>query len=192
MTVRPLVPLLRCHHNHHLIRNRVQTWTTTNSRTVPRNTERIFSVYRGPMVMRFVPEKASGLLFKPSEQCVLLIDSALSCLFRCADGKISFAMFFPGEAMDRVSPLYRSSPSSSPKESVWALCCRSMLLWNFCICLRSDCYSDEDKAECALEVWAERQTIQDCLDMHVCNLNTTLLYIAREYLCKCVSSALSV
>jgi hypothetical protein len=95
-------------------------------------------------------------------------------------------MFFPGEAMDRVSPLYRSSPSSSPKESVWALYCRSMLLWNFCIRLRSDCCSDEDKAECALEAWAETQTIQDCLDMHVCNLNTTLLYIAREYLCKCV------
>ena len=88
--------------------------------------------------------------------------------------------------MDRVSPLYRSSPSSSPKESVWALYCRSMLLWNFCVRLRNDQGGDEDKAEFALEAWAETQTIQDSLDMHVCNLNTTLLYIAREYLCKYV------
>jgi hypothetical protein len=104
-------------------------------------------------------------------------------------------MFFPGEAMDRVSPLYRSSPSLSPKESIWALYCCSlgMLLWNFCIRLRSDCCSDEDKAECALKAWAETQTIQDGLDMHVCNLNTTLLYIVREYLYKCIFTlALSV
>ena len=61
-----------------------------------------------------------------------------------------------------------------------------MLLWNFCVRLRNDPCGDEDKAEYALEAWAETQTIQDSLDMHVCNLNTTLLYIAREYLCKYV------
>jgi hypothetical protein len=94
--------------------------------------------------MCFVPEKASRLLFKPSEQCALPIPPSFFCV--CADGNIQFSMFFPGEAMDRVSPLYRSSPSSPSRESDWALYCRSMLLWIFCIRLRSDTCSDEDKA----------------------------------------------
>jgi hypothetical protein len=91
---------------------------------------------------------------------------------------IQFAIFFPGEIADHTSP--------SPKESVWALYCRSMLLWNFCVQLRNNAGDEEDKAEYALEAWAETQAIQDSLDMHVCNLNTALIYISREYICKCV------
>ena len=34
----------------------------------------------------------------------------------------------------------------------------------------------------------ETQALQDALDMHVCNLNTGLIYVAREYLYKWVSS----
>jgi hypothetical protein len=59
-----------------------------------------------------------------------------------------------------------------------------MLLWNFCARLRKDTYRESDKAEIALEAWVETQAIQDSLDMHVCNLNTALTYMAREYIYK--------
>ena len=84
------------------------------------------------------------------------------------------------------SSSYRSSQMLSPKESVWALYCRSMLLWNFCGRLRKDSIPESEKAECALEASAEAQAIQDSLDMHVCNLNTALTYMAREYVYKYV------
>jgi hypothetical protein len=62
------------------------------------------------------------------------------------------------------------------------LYCRSMLLWNFCTRLRKDTCPESEKAEFALEAWVETQAIQDSLDMHVCNLNTALMYMAREYI----------
>uniref|UniRef100_A0A0W0G457 Zn(2)-C6 fungal-type domain-containing protein n=1 Tax=Moniliophthora roreri TaxID=221103 RepID=A0A0W0G457_MONRR len=93
----------------------------------------------------------------------------------------NFALLFPGEALDRVSPSYRSASSHSPKESVWALYCRSMLLWNFCNRLTRTAVSQEDKAEYAQEAWNESQFIQDSLDFHVCNLDTALIYLTREY-----------
>jgi hypothetical protein len=80
----------------------------------------------------------------------------------------NYAILFPGEVMDRVSPIYRSSDSLSPKESVSALYCRSMLLWNFCSRLRTDPSNSEDMGEIALDAWAETQSIQDSLDAHVC------------------------
>ncbi|KAJ8501742.1 hypothetical protein ONZ45_g12033 [Pleurotus djamor] len=94
----------------------------------------------------------------------------------------NYALLFPGEVMDRMSPAYRSSDSPSPKESVWALYCRSMLLWTFCSRLRNEGCTDEEKAEYASESWSETQAIQDSLDMHECNLDTGLLYMTREYL----------
>lgn len=88
--------------------------------------------------------------------------------------------------MDRMAPSYRSSDSPSPKESVWALYCRSMLLWSFCNRLRRDPCSDEDRAEYSMEAMAEAQSIQDSLDMHICNLDTALMYMCREYIFKYV------
>jgi hypothetical protein len=85
-----------------------------------------------------------------------------------------------------TSSSYHSSQQLSAKESVWALYCRSMLLWNFCTRLRKDTCPESEKAEFALEAWVETQAIQDSLDMHVCNLNTALMYMAREYIYKCV------
>ncbi|KDQ27287.1 hypothetical protein PLEOSDRAFT_1076525 [Pleurotus ostreatus PC15] len=94
----------------------------------------------------------------------------------------NYAILFPGEVMDRMSPAYRSSDSPSPKESVWALYCRSMLLWTFCNRIRVEGCSDEDKAEYASEAWSETQAIQDSIDMHTCNLDTGLMYMTKEYL----------
>ncbi|PBK84181.1 hypothetical protein ARMGADRAFT_1000409 [Armillaria gallica] len=94
----------------------------------------------------------------------------------------NYALLFPGEAVDRTSPPYRSADSQSQKESVWALYCRSMLLWCFCDQLRREPYVEEDKAEYAHEAWNETQSIQDSLDLHVCNLDTAVMYMCREYI----------
>ena len=95
-----------------------------------------------------------------------------------------FAILFPGEASDRLNPRLKQSA----KDSVWALYCRSMLLWNFSYRLNQDTISDNVKAEYAFEVWVETQSIQDAVDSHVCNLDTALLYMCREHLYKCVFS----
>jgi hypothetical protein len=65
-----------------------------------------------------------------------------------------------------------------------------MLLWSFSTRLGNDSISDSIKAEYAYEVWGETQSIQDALDAHVCNLDTALLYMCREYLYKYVSYTL--
>ncbi|KAJ3710147.1 hypothetical protein EV361DRAFT_336843 [Lentinula raphanica] len=95
----------------------------------------------------------------------------------------NFTLLFPGEVVDRASPTYRSVDSQSPKESVWALYCRSMLLWNFSnrLCEELDSPS-ETNAELAQESWSESQAIQDSLEMHICNLDTALMYMTREYI----------
>jgi hypothetical protein len=92
----------------------------------------------------------------------------------------NYALLFPGEVSDRSSGNHRSG--QSPKDSVWALYCRSMLLWNFSTRLSNDSITDNIKAEYAFEVWVETQAIQDALDTHVCNLDTALLYMCREFL----------
>ena len=43
---------------------------------------------------------------------------------------------------------------------------------------------DEDRAEFAHEAWNETQAILDSLNFHVCNLDTALIYMSREYVYK--------
>ncbi|KIM45747.1 hypothetical protein M413DRAFT_17514 [Hebeloma cylindrosporum] len=92
----------------------------------------------------------------------------------------NFGLLFPGEVLDRPAPSYRGSESLSRKESVWALYCRSMLLWNFCNRFRTPS-EDEERAEQANEAFLEAQAIEDSLNLHTCNLDTTLIYNTREY-----------
>ncbi|KAF8814824.1 hypothetical protein BYT27DRAFT_7156612 [Phlegmacium glaucopus] len=93
----------------------------------------------------------------------------------------NFGILFPGEVLDRRSPSYRASDYLSPKESVWALYCRCMLLWNFCNRFRQP-GQDEQRAEQAHEAFLEAQAIEDSLNAHRCNLDTTLIYNSREYI----------
>ncbi|KIK99397.1 hypothetical protein PAXRUDRAFT_822813 [Paxillus rubicundulus Ve08.2h10] len=91
----------------------------------------------------------------------------------------NFRLLFPGEVSERGSNQHKSP---SPKDSIWALYCRSMLLWNFCTTrLRKNTFSSAETSELALESWRETQAIQDALDAHTCNLDVTLLYMCREY-----------
>lgn len=99
---------------------------------------------------------------------------------------LQFALLFPGEAGDRLTGNHRAKQSA--KDSVWALYCRSMLLWNFSHRLGHDNITDSIKADYAFEVWVESQSIQDALDAHICNLDTALLYMCREHLYKYVNT----
>ncbi|EGO00473.1 hypothetical protein SERLA73DRAFT_181083 [Serpula lacrymans var. lacrymans S7.3] len=101
----------------------------------------------------------------------------------------NFRLLFPGEVSERAASNHKSL---SPKNSVWALYCRSMLLWSFCTRLRKDTYTNEQKAEFALEAWSETHAIQDALDAHVCNLDTALLYMCREYVYKWNSTQMTI
>ncbi|KAH8796188.1 hypothetical protein DL96DRAFT_1644769 [Flagelloscypha sp. PMI_526] len=114
----------------------------------------------------------------------------------------NYSILFPGEALDRVSPAFTGPDSLSPKESVWALYSRSMLLWHYATRLahssqvagKSPKSSPrpgphptsklrlEDIAELAQETWSEAQGIEDSLNMHICNIDTTMIYCCREYI----------
>jgi hypothetical protein len=102
-----------------------------------------------------------------------------------------YAILFPGELSDRISPAYCSPKSPSPKESVWALFCRTLLLWNFCNRLLKRPGTStrgqqqmEYEAEALQESWNEAQAIQDSLDMHECNYETAITYLCQEYIYK--------
>ncbi|KAF7350086.1 Zn(2)-C6 fungal-type domain-containing protein [Mycena venus] len=99
----------------------------------------------------------------------------------------NYAILFPGEVIDRVSHAYCSPNSPSPKESVWALYCRSLLLWNFCNRLLSQPgpkgpHQIDAEAEALQESWNEAQAIQDSLEMHICNYETGVTYLCQEYI----------
>ena len=97
-----------------------------------------------------------------------------------------YALLFPGEAFERV-PGHHQASGQSPKESVWAIYCRSMLLWNSCSYIqRNETLTTDQRASFAISAFQETREIQDALDMHVCNLDTGLMYVCREYLYKCV------
>ena len=90
-----------------------------------------------------------------------------------------FRLLFPGEVSERGSPEHKAQTS---KDSIWALYCRSMLLWNFCtIHLRKNTFASEEISDLALQAWRETQEIQDALDFHTCNIDMVLLYMCREY-----------
>ena len=100
-----------------------------------------------------------------------------------------YTLLFPGEACDRMGGPQQAS-GQSPKESVWALYCRSMLLWNSCNCIqRDESLTTDERAKLAIAAFQEAQQIQDAIEMHVCNHDTGLKYVCREYLYKCVFPA---
>lgn len=96
-----------------------------------------------------------------------------------------YALLFPGEAYER-SLGHEQLSGQSPKESVWAIYCRSMLLWSSCLRQPDEAWSTDQRSRFALEVFGETRAIQAGLNMHHCNLDSELLYLSREFLFKCV------
>lgn len=69
---------------------------------------------------------------------------------------------------------------------MWALHCRSLLLWNSCFLHLGEAARVEsgvdDPADFAVEAWQEVQATEDALQSHACNSNVALRYMAFEYL----------
>ena len=93
---------------------------------------------------------------------------------------MQYRVLFPGEAFERV----QGTLIQSPKQSVWALYCRSMLLWNGVSRRRQNDWSGDRRARYAIDAFHEVRSLQEAVDMHQCNLDTALLYLCREYLYK--------
>lgn len=122
---------------------------------------------------------ALGLVCVYVSQCVAF-ESSLPT-FALTDAS-NYALLFPGEVLDRQSSSYNAADSMSTKESVWALYCRSMLLWAFTNRLRSNLKNSDEQVDIVYEVLNEAQSIQDSLEMHECNLDTELIYMTQEYI----------
>jgi hypothetical protein len=102
-----------------------------------------------------------------------------------------FRLLFPGEDRERASrgrnPAVRHA--LGPKESVWALYCRALLLWNSCFArLRasSRAYSTgplgDREAEFAVEAFNECRALEEGRRAHTCNSDAEMLYNAGEYI----------
>ncbi|EJD03209.1 uncharacterized protein FOMMEDRAFT_168239 [Fomitiporia mediterranea MF3/22] len=91
----------------------------------------------------------------------------------------NYALLFPGEKRASADEGHQG-PYVSPKQSIWALYCRSMLLWNSCLHLRK-LASDSEKAEFSVNAWLEASDIEDALDAHHCSTESHLMYMTREH-----------
>ncbi|KAJ6502935.1 hypothetical protein C8R47DRAFT_969624 [Mycena vitilis] len=117
---------------------------------------------------------------------------ALARVDECAALRIcdpaNYLVLFPNEMYDRGQGGFGSGrqddAGAHPKNAIWALFCRSMLLANFCsnVVGRSieTREARETQAEALHDSWNEAQAIQDALDGHVCNLHTAVAYLCRE------------
>lgn len=93
-----------------------------------------------------------------------------------------FHLLFPGEYLQRSS---LTTPHSG-KDTVWALYCRSMLLWNSCTHFQDENLTGDEKAKIAIAVYTETRAVEQALDAHICNLDTALIYMCREFIAKYV------
>ncbi|KAF8267650.1 hypothetical protein EI94DRAFT_1700825 [Lactarius quietus] len=88
----------------------------------------------------------------------------------------NFQLLFPGEYHQRGEYV------QSGKDSVWALYCRSMLLWNCTVRFWDERLSTEDRTRIACAAFVETRVVEDALDAHVCNIDTALIYMCREFI----------
>ncbi|KAF7331236.1 Zn(2)-C6 fungal-type domain-containing protein [Mycena kentingensis (nom. inval.)] len=97
----------------------------------------------------------------------------------------SYALLFPGEFVDRLSSAFGGSDALSPKESLWALYCRSLLLWNFAhrlaTAVRESPHALDPESDALHETWSEAAAIQESLELHVCNYDTGITYLCQEF-----------
>ncbi|KAJ7169913.1 hypothetical protein C8R46DRAFT_217813 [Mycena filopes] len=97
----------------------------------------------------------------------------------------NYLVLFPNEVYDRgFGRRQAGQEAAHPKNAIWALYCRSMLLANFCnnvVARETETRDDrETQAEALQESWHEVQGIQDALDGHVCNTYPAIAYLCRE------------
>jgi hypothetical protein len=95
-------------------------------------------------------------------------------------------LLFPGEALYQLPEYKHPDDPLLVKESVWALYCRCMLLWSYCVSVKENQIKVHDKIDAFTQSIGEAQLIEDALNVHHCNIDTTLLYLTRDYLFKYV------
>ncbi|KAH9020844.1 hypothetical protein EDB85DRAFT_1895962 [Lactarius pseudohatsudake] len=100
------------------------------------------------------------------------------CLFLIESS--NFQLLFPGEYHQRGE--YGPAAAQSGKDSVWALYCRSMLLWNCTVRFWDERLSTEDRTRVACAAFVETRVVEEALDAHVCNIDTALIYMCREFI----------
>ncbi|KAJ7872779.1 hypothetical protein B0H14DRAFT_3562092 [Mycena olivaceomarginata] len=108
-------------------------------------------------------------------ECIALTRPDDSQALRICDPS-NYLALFPNELYDRNGfgrgRQEGGGPTAHPKNAIWALYCRSMLLFNFCsnVVARNTENRDEreSQAEALQESWNEAQAIQDTLDGHGC------------------------
>ncbi|EGN98357.1 hypothetical protein SERLA73DRAFT_123675 [Serpula lacrymans var. lacrymans S7.3] len=92
----------------------------------------------------------------------------------------NYVLLFPGEALTRSQAL---TSNQSPKDTVWALYYRTMLLWHSCLGIRLDPNAtEEEKARFGVNAWLEADALDKALDSHTCGLERAFLFQGREYL----------
>lgn len=91
----------------------------------------------------------------------------------------NFRLLFPGEYHYRRE--YVVSPHSG-KDSVWALYCRSMLLWNCTLRFWDERLTTEERTRIACAAYVETRVVEEALDAHICNIDVALIYMCREFI----------
>ncbi|KAI0319115.1 hypothetical protein OF83DRAFT_1170514 [Amylostereum chailletii] len=90
----------------------------------------------------------------------------------------NFHLMFPDEYHERsiyVGP-------HAGKDTVWALYCRSMLIWNCCTRFQDERLESDAKAQLGVAVFVETREVEQALDAHSCNIDTALTYMCREFI----------
>ncbi|KAI0266953.1 hypothetical protein BC834DRAFT_87541 [Gloeopeniophorella convolvens] len=90
----------------------------------------------------------------------------------------TFHLLFPGEYHQRRGFI---APHSG-KDTVWALYCRSMLLWNCTVRFWDERLSTEERTRIACTAYVETRVVEEALDAHICNIDTALIYMCREFI----------
>ncbi|KAI0283220.1 hypothetical protein BC826DRAFT_920716 [Russula brevipes] len=90
----------------------------------------------------------------------------------------NFRLLFPGEYHQRREYV----ALHSGKDTVWALYCRSMLLWNCTVRFWDERLTTEERTRIACAAFVETRVLEEALDAHVCNIDTSLIYMCREFI----------
>lgn len=67
---------------------------------------------------------------------------------------------------------------------MWALYCRSMLLWNCTVRFWDERLTTEERTRIACATFVETRVVEEALDAHTCNIDTSLIYMCREFISK--------
>ncbi|KAI0045994.1 hypothetical protein FA95DRAFT_1494741 [Auriscalpium vulgare] len=119
-----------------------------------------------------------GALFLVATHTVTCAATAKKPLNLYLINSSNYQLLFPGEYYQR---LMTAAPYSG-KDTVWALFCRSLLLWNVCVRFQDESIHMDRKVQLAIQTFVEIGAVERLLDTHICNIDTALIYMCREFI----------